>query len=123
MSRYNSNYVLVFAPKYDELISLLKEEIFQSFWDLISIKGNGDCFEISITQLGRLDYISDFLSEKYPEFLFLEIRSGEVGYRKELITKNSVQKKVTEHFDSVPRRNYTELNKYFETSNNIYTGE
>lgn len=122
MSRYNSNYVLIFSPKYEDVKLLLKEDVFQSFWDLFSIKANGEYLEFTATQLGRINYISDILSEKYPEFLFLEVRIGEVGYKEELITKNSVQKKVIEHFDSVPRKNYSELNEYFENTN-TYTGK
>lgn len=112
MSRYNSNYVLVYAPSSQDLNLILKEDIFQSFLDFFSIKGNVYFFEISITQLGGIRYLSDELSEKYPEFVWLERRSGEGGYKKDYITKNKEQHQIDVHFDLIPRQNYIQINEY-----------
>jgi len=112
MSRYNHNYVLVYAPSYKDLTLILKEDIFQSFWDIFSIKGSGDFIEVSICQLGSVRYISDELSEKYPEFIFLEERSGESGYRKDYLTKGKNKHLIDIHFDLIPRRDYNQINEY-----------
>lgn len=116
MSRYNSNYVLIFAPNYSELKCLFGEHIFQEFWDLFSIKGDGNCFEIAVTQLGSVPYISDCISQKYPTFLFLETRSGESGYKESFLTKGSFKKKLDIHFELVPRGSYLQLDNYIDST-------
>ncbi len=115
MTRYNSNYILIFAPNYNELRSLFGEQIFQEFFDLFSIKGDGNCFEIAVTQLGSVPYISDRVSQKYPNFLFLETRSGESGYKESFLTKGSFRKKLNTHFELVPRNSYLQLDNYMDS--------
>lgn len=114
MSRYNSNYVLVYASQYCDVLAILKEDIFQSYLDIFTLKSNGLFLEICVTQLGGIEYVSDILRSKYPNLLFLEKRYGESGYNLEFLTKGSSRKNLDIHFELIPRGCYSQINEYFE---------